>query len=65
MKLTITTDGDEISTVEHGIEDVDESIESAVPAPDRFGGTEAGSAEDVPAIHDAEPAPSRFRPSPS
>lgn len=69
MKLTITIDGDGISTVEPEIEDVhhvSEDIESAVPAPARFGGAEVGtvgSAEDVPAIHDAEPAPARFRPS--
>lgn len=67
--IRITIDGNGILTIEPEIEDVQhvsEGIESAVPAPARFGGAEvgtAGSAEDVPAIHDAEPAPARFRPS--
>lgn len=69
IRITITIDGNGISTASSGIEavqHVSEGIESAVPAPARFGGAEvgtAGSAEDVPAIHDAEPAPARFRPS--
>jgi hypothetical protein len=59
MQITITIDGDEVSTSASGIEDVHEGIAAAEPAPERFRGSDVKDG----VVRDALPAPARFQPS--
>lgn len=60
MQLTITIDGDEVSTTAFGTDEVQEAIAVAGPAPERFRGFDVENE----VVRDALPASARFQPSP-